>query len=99
MGTGTNGQEWAIVGGTGEFTQAQGVIYHKLSRSIKSGDFVHELDVHAFYTPMKRQKVRNTIHSDAPVIICSRTIHILAIDLKSNYVLHYCIIYICTGFW
>jgi hypothetical protein len=66
MGTGTNGQEWAIVGGTGEFTQAQGVIYHKLSRSIKSGDLVHELDVHAFYTPMKRQKVRNTTHSAGP---------------------------------
>jgi hypothetical protein len=66
MGTGTNGQEWAIVGGTGEFTQAQGVIYHKLSHNIKSGENVDELDVHAFYTPMKRQKVRNTIHSDAP---------------------------------
>ncbi|KAJ1701139.1 hypothetical protein LUZ63_000918 [Rhynchospora breviuscula] len=42
--------EWAIVGGTGEFTLAQGVIY-KTFREPRSGGDISELNIHGFYSP------------------------------------------------
>ncbi|KAL6622982.1 hypothetical protein ACP70R_019063 [Stipagrostis hirtigluma subsp. patula] len=45
--------EWSIVGGTGEFTLAQGVIYKRFHEQRSEGNIM-ELDIHAFYTPMER---------------------------------------------
>ncbi|TVU30711.1 hypothetical protein EJB05_22346, partial [Eragrostis curvula] len=44
-----------IVGGTGEFTLAKGVIYKKFHEQRGDGNIM-ELDIHAFYTPMERSQ-------------------------------------------
>ncbi|PNT62434.1 hypothetical protein BRADI_4g03270v3 [Brachypodium distachyon] len=49
MGTGLHKREWAIVGGTGEFTLAQGIMYNLLMY----GEF-QEIELRALYTPMKK---------------------------------------------
>jgi Dirigent-like protein len=46
--------EWAIVGGTGQLTLAQGVIYKNKVSSTSDGDIV-ELVVNAIYTPIYAQ--------------------------------------------
>ncbi|KAL6897825.1 hypothetical protein ACP4OV_006784 [Aristida adscensionis] len=56
MGLGINGNEWAIVGGTGEFTLAQGVIYIK-SHIVKDEEQIVELNIRALYVPIKEPKV------------------------------------------
>ncbi|KAJ3688677.1 hypothetical protein LUZ61_017841 [Rhynchospora tenuis] len=43
--------EWAVVGGTGQFSLAQGVIYKKFLEQ-RSDENIVELDIHAFYTPL-----------------------------------------------
>lgn len=56
MGTVVVKGEWAIVGGTGEFTLARGVIYKSSTKFVQNeGDSV-ELDIHCLYTPMERSK-------------------------------------------
>ncbi|KAJ1695037.1 hypothetical protein LUZ63_011735 [Rhynchospora breviuscula] len=44
--------EWAIVGGTGEFPLAQGVIYKKFLEQRSNGNIM-ELDIHAFYSTLR----------------------------------------------
>lgn len=44
--------EWAIVGGTGEFTLAQGVISFKKVEDSKDMN-IRELKLRVFYTPIK----------------------------------------------
>jgi hypothetical protein len=56
MGLGINGNEWAIVGGTGEFTLAQGIIYIK-PHHVKHKEQIVELDIRALYVPIKEPKV------------------------------------------
>ncbi|KAJ1704324.1 hypothetical protein LUZ63_004103 [Rhynchospora breviuscula] len=50
MGPVVENGEWAIVGGTGEFALARGVISKKLIQQKRHGN-VMELDIHAFYSP------------------------------------------------
>lgn len=56
MGTVVEKGEWAIVGGTGEFTLARGVIYKPRAEYINQVGDVIELDIHCFYTPVERSK-------------------------------------------
>lgn len=44
--------EWAIVGGTGEFCLAQGIIYKKFLEQQSNGNII-ELDIHAFYSAVR----------------------------------------------
>ncbi|KAJ4761198.1 Dirigent protein [Rhynchospora pubera] len=53
MGTVVEGGDWAIVGGTGEFTLAEGVIYKKKVETLSDGD-VMEVTIQAFYTPLPK---------------------------------------------
>ncbi|KAF3338172.1 Dirigent protein 11 [Carex littledalei] len=46
------GGQWAIIGGTGEFPLAQGVIHKKVVERNAIGD-VTKLDIHAFYIPVQ----------------------------------------------
>jgi Dirigent-like protein len=49
----------AIVGGTGQFTMAQGVVYgRKLDQDDKTFEII-ELFIHAFYSPMQRPVLPN----------------------------------------
>ncbi|KAJ3697325.1 hypothetical protein LUZ61_001030 [Rhynchospora tenuis] len=43
--------EWTIVGGSGEFTRAQGIIDKKTVQKTNDGD-VLEINIHAFYAPL-----------------------------------------------
>jgi hypothetical protein len=53
--TGDSGQ-WAIVGGTGEFTLAQGTIFFETVR--KNGiSYFKELHIGVWYTPIKSLNV------------------------------------------
>lgn len=52
MGNKVTSGQWAIVGGTGEFTLAQGVIYKKEINHCNSD--IIELDIHALYTPISQ---------------------------------------------
>ncbi|KAF3328603.1 jasmonate-induced protein [Carex littledalei] len=52
MGPVVEGGEWAIVGGTGEFPMARGVIYKKFHEQKKDGNIM-ELDIHAFYSAVR----------------------------------------------
>lgn len=55
--------EWAIVGGTGEFTLAQGIIYKTFYQQHKDGNIM-ELDIHALYTPMARSQSQLCTRTD-----------------------------------
>ncbi|KAJ3705521.1 hypothetical protein LUZ61_009226 [Rhynchospora tenuis] len=44
--------EWAIVGGTGQFHLAHGVIYKKFHEQRKNGNIM-ELNIHAFYSRLR----------------------------------------------
>ena len=57
MGTVVAEGEWAILGGTGEFALARGVIYKTYSKYINQVGDVIELDIHCLYTAMERSKV------------------------------------------
>ncbi|KAF3324349.1 hypothetical protein FCM35_KLT11816 [Carex littledalei] len=52
MGMDVTGGEWAIVGGTGVSSCAQGVIHKKLLEKRCDRNIV-ELDIHFFYTLMQ----------------------------------------------
>jgi Dirigent-like protein len=41
--------EWAIVGGTGKFPLAKGIIYKKMVEQKRNGNII-QLDIHAFYS-------------------------------------------------
>ncbi|KAF6998556.1 hypothetical protein CFC21_014671 [Triticum aestivum] len=56
MGTVVAEGEWAILGGTGEFALARGVIYKTYSKYINQVGDVIELDIHCLYTAMERSK-------------------------------------------
>ncbi|KAJ3700505.1 hypothetical protein LUZ61_004210 [Rhynchospora tenuis] len=56
MGTEVLWGDWAIVGGTGEFTLAEGVIYKRKVQGIKDTGDIMEVDIHAFYTPLPEHK-------------------------------------------
>ncbi|CAM0913595.1 unnamed protein product [Alopecurus aequalis] len=44
--------QWSVIGGTGEFTMAQGTIKYKMDlSSSNSEDGIRELDIHIIYTP------------------------------------------------
>jgi hypothetical protein len=50
MGITPQDGQWSIIGGTGEFVMAQGVIDHKI---VKQGiSRIYELNIHVVYTPM-----------------------------------------------
>ncbi|CAM0908343.1 unnamed protein product [Alopecurus aequalis] len=53
MGTSIGSDEWAIVGGTGEFTLAQGVMYIVDHHDAADASYA-ELEFRALYTPMKK---------------------------------------------
>jgi hypothetical protein len=48
MGISVSDGDWGIVGGTGEFAMAQGVISKKLFKQIETGNIV-ELNIYAIY--------------------------------------------------
>jgi len=50
--------EWAIVGGTGEFSMATGAIYKKFHRKTSEGDIV-ELTIHGFCPVLQGSKQDN----------------------------------------
>lgn len=52
MGESVYNGEWAIVGGTGEFRLAQGIIYKKNTKVTAEG-YIVELDIHAFYSAVQ----------------------------------------------
>ncbi|CAM0955785.1 unnamed protein product [Alopecurus aequalis] len=56
MGTVVHKGEWAIVGGTGEFMLARGVIYKPYAKYLHNVGDVIEIDIHCLYTPMERSK-------------------------------------------
>lgn len=56
MGTVVHEGEWAIVGGTGEFTLARGVIYKPYMKNVDMENDIIELHIHFLYTPMDRSK-------------------------------------------
>jgi Dirigent-like protein len=51
--------EWAIVGGTGVFLLAQGIIYKERLEENSNGNII-KLDIHALYSP---RSSKNTIWS------------------------------------
>uniref|UniRef100_A0ACD5V295 Uncharacterized protein n=1 Tax=Avena sativa TaxID=4498 RepID=A0ACD5V295_AVESA len=59
MGTSIGSKEWAIVGGTGEFTLAQGVMYTGKTHTIPDVGHFLELEFRALYTPMKKGPTAN----------------------------------------
>lgn len=52
MGTDVTKGEWAIVGGTGKFAMATGVIYKRFHLQTNEGNVV-ELTIHGFYPTLK----------------------------------------------
>ena len=53
--------QWSVIGGTGEFTMAQGTIKYKMDlSSSNSEDGIRELDIHLIYTPNFPQAVSIT---------------------------------------
>ncbi|CAM0913597.1 unnamed protein product [Alopecurus aequalis] len=53
--------QWSIIGGTGEFTMAQGTIKYKMDlSSSNSEDGIRELDIHIIYTPNSPQAVSSS---------------------------------------
>ncbi|KAJ3697326.1 hypothetical protein LUZ61_001031 [Rhynchospora tenuis] len=54
-GTNVTDGEWAIVGGTGKFTNAKGVIYKKKVDHFNDGDIM-EITIKATYSPMEKPK-------------------------------------------
>ncbi|RCV09206.1 hypothetical protein SETIT_2G008600v2 [Setaria italica] len=48
--------QWAIVGGTGEFTLARGIIHKTEVERLRDKNII-ELKIHAFYTPMRAEAV------------------------------------------
>lgn len=54
--------EWAIVGGTGEFSMATGVIYKKLPKKTTEGEIV-ELTIHGFCPVLGGSKQVRTLFS------------------------------------
>jgi hypothetical protein len=57
MGTVVERGEWAIVGGTGEFALARGVVYKSNAKYIPGEGDIIELDIRCLYTPTERSKV------------------------------------------
>ncbi|KAJ3705879.1 hypothetical protein LUZ61_009584 [Rhynchospora tenuis] len=53
MGTVVEGGDWSILGGTGEFTLAEGVIYKNRVETVSDGDIM-EVFIQAFYTPVPK---------------------------------------------
>ncbi len=56
MGTIPQDGEWSIIGGTGEFVAAQGIVEHNVIQEA-GGAWTYELKIHAFYTPMQSSGV------------------------------------------
>lgn len=56
MGLDVTEGEWAIVGGTGQFSMATGVIYKKLHAQMSEGNVV-ELTIHGFCPVLNGPKV------------------------------------------
>jgi hypothetical protein len=54
MGISVEEGEWAIVGGTGQFTMATGVIYKKFHEQTSDGNII-ELTIHGFCPVLKSQ--------------------------------------------
>ncbi|KAJ3698803.1 hypothetical protein LUZ61_002508 [Rhynchospora tenuis] len=55
MGTVVESGEWSILGGTGEFTLAEGVIYKRFVEQRSDGNIM-ELNIRAFYTTLPDHK-------------------------------------------
>lgn len=60
MGTTPENGEWAIVGGTGEFSMAYGTIVQTMVKHNVGTEALRKLDIHAFYTPKTAQTVSST---------------------------------------
>ncbi|RLN31167.1 hypothetical protein C2845_PM05G08520 [Panicum miliaceum] len=52
MGITPQDGQWSIIGGTGEFIMAQGVIDHKIVQDVPGISRIYELNIHGVYTPM-----------------------------------------------
>lgn len=51
--------DWSIVGGTGEFTMARGVVENQVIQEDSGIWRIYELKIHAFYTPMSAVSIVN----------------------------------------
>lgn len=56
MGTTPQDDQWAILGGTGEFVAAEGIVEHKIVQVDSTGR-IYEIKIHAFYIPMNSSAV------------------------------------------
>lgn len=64
MGVGIDiGDQWAIIGGTGHFTMAQGYINKKVHTKLGQANII-ELDIYAIFWPAE---VRTNIHRLASI--------------------------------
>lgn len=57
MGTTPQDDQWAILGGTGEFVAAEGIVEHKIVLQVDSTGRIYEIKIHAFYIPMNSSAV------------------------------------------
>jgi hypothetical protein len=65
MGTLTENSvgQWSIVGGTGQFTLAQGIINYKMDPSSNKDDAIRELNIRILYDADDAQVVSMTVYS------------------------------------
>jgi Dirigent-like protein len=52
--------EWAVVGGTGQFTFAQGIVYGK-KLSEDNGHRIVELTMHIAYSPVREENINRPL--------------------------------------
>ncbi|CAN6270239.1 unnamed protein product [Urochloa humidicola] len=70
-GRGTEG-EWAIVGGTGDFTFAQGVIYYKTMKIYKKygnagkDGYLKRLEIRVLYRPVQKSELKHVFGEFSP---------------------------------
>lgn len=57
MVRGCETSEWAIVGGTGQFTLAQGVVFGKIVSDDGNYGRITELFIHIFYRTIEKPKM------------------------------------------
>ncbi|GJN27824.1 hypothetical protein PR202_gb15877 [Eleusine coracana subsp. coracana] len=62
MGSVPQNGEMSIIGGTGQFVMAQGVVEHTIFNQ-DGHSRIYELNVHAFYTPMASSMVSDLLYT------------------------------------
>lgn len=68
MGMSPEYGDWSIIGGSGEFTMARGVVEHQVVQEVSGVWRIYELKIHAFYTPMNSSVV--SIVTNVYIIVC-----------------------------